>query len=135
MRKYQDIKCVRINLQPLLDSISVHAKEWCTILGEELLRHVNDNMRAMRNEIKVSPTPAGWHPNHTQHHPHLLICANLPQTLSLNLNKTTRELEDFKLVMQTIATVQSTTLTNEQKIHEMQETFTILSEHKIMVCI
>ncbi|KAH8295402.1 hypothetical protein KR018_010894 [Drosophila ironensis] len=105
MTKYQDIKCVRINLQTLLDSISVHAKEWCTILGEELLRHVNDNMRAMRNEIK---------------------------SLSLNLNKTTRELEDFKLVMQTIATVQSTTLTNEQKIHEMQETFTILSEHKIM---
>lgn len=63
----------------------------------------------------------------------LLIRANLRQTLSLNLNKTTRELEDFKLVMQTIATVQSTTLTNEQKIHEMQETFTILSEHRIMV--
>ncbi|KAH8382819.1 hypothetical protein KR009_005420 [Drosophila setifemur] len=105
MPKYQDIKCVRINLQPLLDSIAVHAKEWRTILGEELLRHVNENMKAMRNEIK---------------------------TLSLNLNKTTRELEDFKLVMQTIATVQSTTLTNEQKIHEMQETFTILSEHEIL---
>ncbi|KAH8257767.1 hypothetical protein KR038_000855 [Drosophila bunnanda] len=103
--KYQDVKCVRINLQPLLDSITLHAKEWCTTLGEELLHHVNDNMKAMRNEIK---------------------------TLSLNLNKTTRGLEDFKLVMQTIATVQSTTLTNEQKIHEMQETFTILSEHRIM---
>lgn len=35
--------------------------------------------------------------------------------------------------MTTIGTVQSSTLTNEQKIHEMQETFTILSEHKIMV--
>jgi len=53
-RKYQDIKCVRINLQPLLESITQHAKDWCTTLGEELLRHVNDNMRAMRNEIKVS---------------------------------------------------------------------------------
>lgn len=37
------------------------------------------------------------------------------------------------MVMQAIATVQSTTLTNEQKIHEMQETFTVLSEHEIMV--
>ncbi|XP_030371764.1 dynein heavy chain 10, axonemal [Scaptodrosophila lebanonensis] len=105
MRPYHDVCCIRINLQPLLDSIKEHAQEWCTKLGEELSRHVNDNMKAMRSEIK---------------------------TLSLNLNKTTRELEDFKLVMQTIATVQSTTLTNEQKIHEMQETFTVLSEHKIM---
>ncbi|KAH8358423.1 hypothetical protein KR093_000053 [Drosophila rubida] len=105
MQQYHTVRCVRINLKPLLASIMHHAKEWCTILGEELLRYVNDNMRAMRNEIK---------------------------TLSMNLNKTTRELEDFKLVMQTIATVQSTTLTNEQKIHEMQETFTVLSEHQIM---
>ncbi|KAL7729890.1 hypothetical protein ACLKA6_014739 [Drosophila palustris] len=105
MRKYHTVRCVRINLSPLLESIIQHAKEWCTILGEELLRYVNENMRSMRNEIK---------------------------TLSLNLNKTTRELEDFKLVMQTIATIQSTTLTNEQKIHEMQETFTVLSEHQIM---
>ncbi|SPP80284.1 dynein heavy chain 10, axonemal [Drosophila guanche] len=105
MRKHHDVKCVRINLKPLLESITQHAQEWCTILGEELLLHVNESMRAMRSEIK---------------------------TLSMNLNKTTRELEDFKLVMQTIATIQSTTLTNEQKIHEMQETFTVLSEHKIM---
>ncbi|KAH8417458.1 hypothetical protein KR222_000260 [Zaprionus bogoriensis] len=105
MRKHHTVRCVRINLGPLLESIKQHAKEWCTALGEELLRHVNENMRIMRNEIK---------------------------TLNLNLNKTTRELEDFKLVMQTIATVQSTTLSNEQKIHEMQETFTVLSEHSIM---
>ncbi|XP_017847923.1 dynein heavy chain 10, axonemal [Drosophila busckii] len=104
MRKYHDVRCVRINLTPLLNSITQHAQEWCRILGEELLRHVNDNTKAMRNEIKL---------------------------LSLNLNKATRELEDFKLVMQTIATVQATTLTNEQKIHEMQETFTVLSEHEI----
>ncbi|EDV92648.1 GH18884 [Drosophila grimshawi] len=105
MRKFHNVGCIRINLSPLLESISHHAKEWCTILGEELLQHVNRNMRSMRSEIKL---------------------------LSLNLNKTTRELEDFKLVMQTIATVQSTTLTSEQKIHEMQETFTVLSEHHIM---
>lgn len=54
MRKYHDVRCVRINLSPLLESIKQHAKQWCTILGEELLQHVIDNMRTMRNEIKVS---------------------------------------------------------------------------------
>lgn len=54
MRQYHDVRCVRINLRPLLESIKQHAQEWCTILGEELLQHVIDNMRAMRNEIKVS---------------------------------------------------------------------------------
>ncbi|XP_064550918.1 dynein axonemal heavy chain 10 [Drosophila montana] len=105
MRQHHDVRCVRINLSPLLESIVQHAKDWCSTLGEVLLQHVNDNMRSMRSEIKL---------------------------LSMNLNKTTRELEDFKLVMQTIATVQSSTLTNEQKIHEMQETFTVLSEHQIL---
>jgi len=49
MRKFHTVRCVRINLSPLLESIIQHAKEWCKILGEELLRHVNDNMRTMRN--------------------------------------------------------------------------------------
>lgn len=35
--------------------------------------------------------------------------------------------------MQTIATIQTRSLTAELKIHEMQETYTILSEHNIKV--
>lgn len=53
MRQHHDVRCVRINLSPLLESIKQHAKDWCTTLGEVLLQHVNDNMRNMRNEIKV----------------------------------------------------------------------------------
>lgn len=37
--------------------------------------------------------------------------------------------------MQTISTIQSTTLTHEIKIREIQETYTVLSEHNINVSI
>ena len=55
------------------------------------------------------------------------------QTLNENLNKATKELGDFKLVMQTISTIQTTTLTHEIAIRELQETYTVLSEHNINV--
>lgn len=55
------------------------------------------------------------------------------QELRYNLDKSTKELNDFKTVMQTIATIQSRTLAIQWKIHEMQETYTVLSEHGIKV--
>ncbi|XP_058981464.1 dynein axonemal heavy chain 10-like [Musca domestica] len=101
---YYDVQCIRINLKPLLDSICHHAQQWCTKLGEKLAQRTVANMDRMRLEIK---------------------------TLSENLNRATKELSDFKLVMQTISTIQSTTLTHEIIIREMQETYTVLSEHNI----
>uniref|UniRef100_A0A1I8PAD1 Dynein-1, subspecies f n=1 Tax=Stomoxys calcitrans TaxID=35570 RepID=A0A1I8PAD1_STOCA len=101
---YYDVQCIRINLRPLLDTICHHAQQWCTKLGEKLAQRTVANMDKMRLEIK---------------------------TLSENLNRATKELGDFKLVMQTIATIQSTTLTHEIIIREMQETYTVLSEHNI----
>uniref|UniRef100_A0A1A9ZFQ5 Dynein heavy chain tail domain-containing protein n=1 Tax=Glossina pallidipes TaxID=7398 RepID=A0A1A9ZFQ5_GLOPL len=101
-----NIQCIRLNLKPLLDSICQHAQEWCTTLGEKLAAKNVKNIDKMRLEIKE---------------------------LSTNLNRATKELSDFKLVMQTIDTIQTTTLTKEVKIHEMQEAYTILSEHRILV--
>lgn len=49
------------------------------------------------------------------------------------MDMTTKELADFKLVMQTISTIQTKTLTYEQRIHELQETYTVLAEHNIKV--
>ncbi|KAI8122976.1 axonemal, Dynein heavy chain 10 [Lucilia cuprina] len=102
--KHYDVQCIRINLKPLLDTICQHAQQWRTKLGEKLAERTIANMDKMRFEIKV---------------------------LSENLNKATKELCDFKLVMQTIATIQSTTLTREITIREIQETYTVLSEHNI----
>lgn len=54
MKQEHTVRCVRINLKPLLDSIKMHAKSWGLVMGETLSRRVNESMRIMRNEIKVS---------------------------------------------------------------------------------
>lgn len=41
--------------------------------------------------------------------------------------------DDFKLVMETIGNIQSTTITIEIQLHEMQETYSVLEDHKIQV--
>ena len=42
-------------------------------------------------------------------------------------------MSDFKIVMSTINRIQSTTLSVELKIKEMQETYNVLEEHRIQV--
>lgn len=54
MKQEHTVRCVRINLKPLLNSIIQHAKSWGLVMGETLSRRVNESMRVMRNEIKVS---------------------------------------------------------------------------------
>ncbi|XP_011184312.3 dynein axonemal heavy chain 10 [Zeugodacus cucurbitae] len=104
MPPYWNTKSIRINLKKLMDSISQHAQQWRTILGELLAKRTAQNILKLRNEIKE---------------------------LRFNLDMTTKELADFKLVMQTISTIQTKTLTYEQRIHELQETYTVLAEHNI----
>lgn len=55
------------------------------------------------------------------------------QNLRLNLDRNIKQLADFKVVMSTINTIQSTTLSVELKIREMQETYNVLEEHRIQV--
>ncbi|KAM7359342.1 dynein heavy chain at 89D isoform 2-T2 [Cochliomyia hominivorax] len=101
---YYDVQCIRINLKPLLEAICQHAQQWCTILGEKLAQRTIANMDKMRFEIKA---------------------------LSENLNKATKTLNDFKLVMQTVSIIQTTSLSHEIAIREIEETYTVLGEHKI----
>lgn len=42
-------------------------------------------------------------------------------------------MDDFKLAMRIIATIQSTNISTELQLHEIQETFAILADHKIEV--
>lgn len=55
------------------------------------------------------------------------------QELKQNVNHNIKGLDDFKLAMQTIATIQSTNISTELQLHEIQETFAILADHKIEV--
>lgn len=63
----------------------------------------------------------------------LRTCHTPPQELRLNLDRNIKQLSDFKIVMSTINSIQSTTLSVELKIKEMQETFNVLEEHRIQV--
>lgn len=42
-------------------------------------------------------------------------------------------LDEFKLAMKIIATIQSTNISTELQLHEIQETFAILADHRIEV--
>lgn len=53
--------------------------------------------------------------------------------LKQNLNRNINGLDDFKLAMRIIATIQSTNISTELQLHEIQETFAILADHKIEV--
>lgn len=103
-RPHQDLRGVRINLQPLIDAICEHARDWSATLGRILNEKTYTNLIAMKEHI---------------------------QHLRLDLDRNIKGLSDFKTVMATIAIVQTTTLTVEMRIREMQETFSVLEEHHI----
>lgn len=58
---------------------------------------------------------------------------NYMKDLRNDLDRNIKGLSDFKIVMQTISTIQTTTLTQELKINEMQQTYSVLEEHSIKV--
>lgn len=104
MSPYHDIRGIRINLMPLIDSICEHAVEWRSTLGRILAERTYQNLIALKDHVAQ---------------------------LRLNMDRNIRGLQDFKTVMETIAIVQSTTLSVELKAREMQETYSVLEEHSI----
>lgn len=93
-------------MKPLIGSIIEHAIDWRNSLGNIWAERTCDNMIDLKNHI---------------------------QTLRTNLDRNIKGLIDFKTVMQTISIIQSTTLTIEYKVKEMQETFSVLQDHSIKV--
>uniref|UniRef100_A0A336M301 CSON011057 protein n=1 Tax=Culicoides sonorensis TaxID=179676 RepID=A0A336M301_CULSO len=53
------------------------------------------------------------------------------KSLRDDLDRNIKGLSDFKIVMQTISTIQTTTMTMELRIKEIQETYNVLEEHSI----
>lgn len=103
-RTHQDVRGIRVNLVPLLDSICAHAAEWSATLGRLLNERTYHSLIAMKEHI---------------------------HQLRLDLDRNIRGLGDFKTVMATIATVQTTTLTVEMRLKDMQETYSVLEDHGI----
>ncbi|XP_050088792.1 dynein axonemal heavy chain 10 [Anopheles aquasalis] len=103
-KPFHDIKSIRVNLKPLIKGIVDHAVEWRNTLGNILAERTRQRMIELNDHV---------------------------QKLRVDLDKHVKELSHFKTVMQTIQTIQTTTLSVELKIHEMQEIYSILEEHRI----
>lgn len=103
-KTFYDVKGIRINLQPLIDSICDHATEWRNTLGRILAERTHQNLIALKEHI---------------------------ERLHLNMDRNIRGLQDFKTVMETITIIQSTTLSVELRAREMMETYSVLEEHSI----
>uniref|UniRef100_A0A182NRZ8 AAA+ ATPase domain-containing protein n=1 Tax=Anopheles dirus TaxID=7168 RepID=A0A182NRZ8_9DIPT len=103
-RPFHDIKSIRVNLKPLIKGIVDHAVEWRNTLGNILAERTRQQMIELHEQMVK---------------------------LRTDLDKHVKELSHFKTVMQTIQTIQSSTLTVELKIHEIQEIYNILEEHRI----
>ncbi|XP_055909296.1 LOW QUALITY PROTEIN: dynein axonemal heavy chain 10 [Eupeodes corollae] len=101
---YCDVRCIRINVKPILESLGELALDWKTTLGEILATKTRNKMIELRNEIK---------------------------NLQMNLQKSPKNLNDFKIVMAAIGKIQSKTISNQLEITKIQQIYTIFSEHSI----
>lgn len=54
LKPYYDVKSIRINLQPLIKSITNHAVEWRNTLGNILQEKTRNSMMEIKELIKVS---------------------------------------------------------------------------------
>ncbi|XP_063540762.1 dynein axonemal heavy chain 10 [Cydia strobilella] len=104
--KFVDIGAIRVNLRPIIRQIQDHALEWKQCLGNSIATKTRMNMQDLKNQI---------------------------ETFRMTMNMNIKGLEDFKLVMATIAMVQQYTITAEVKYRGMQDIFNMLRQHGIDV--
>lgn len=57
----------------------------------------------------------------------------IEKRLKEDMHRHIQSFDDFKIVMDVIAEIKSSTITTELRIKKMQETFTMLEDHKIKV--
>lgn len=57
----------------------------------------------------------------------------IEKSLKEDMHRPIESFDDFKIVMDVIAEIKSSTITTELRIKKMQETFTMLEDHKIKV--
>lgn len=57
IKTYQDVKGIRINLQPLIESICDHATDWRNTLGRILAEKTFQNLISLKEHIQVCIKP------------------------------------------------------------------------------
>lgn len=103
---YEDVCCVRLNLQPIIESVQNHCEGWKEALGNRLAentRQAMDQFQKFMIELKE------------------------------NLNQKITSLESFKLTLQTVTIIQKSTVTAEIQYKEFQERYHVLRLHQIEI--
>lgn len=132
-KPFHDIKSIRVNLKPLIRGIVDHAVEWRNTLGNILAERTRQQMIELHEHMVVGGSASQVLASALMVLQLMSGFVCFVQSLRNDLDKNVKELSHFKTVMQTIQTIQSTTLTVELKIHEIQEIYNILEEHRIKV--
>lgn len=103
---YEDIFCVRMNLRPIIESVQSHCTGWKDALGERLANNTREMMDRFKQNI---------------------------DNLTERLNQKITTLASFKSALQTITTIQKTTISAEIEYKEFQERYHVMRVHNIEV--
>ncbi|KAK6624941.1 hypothetical protein RUM44_011805 [Polyplax serrata] len=101
---YEDVCCVRLNLKPIIESVQNHCTGWKEALGYRLAENTRERMDGFQKFINE---------------------------LNESLNQKITSLESFKSTLQTVTTIQKSTVTAEIQYKEFQERYHVLRLHKI----
>lgn len=101
---YEDVGCVRMNLQPIIESVQNHCTGWKETLGWRLADTTRTDMAVFQKFMN---------------------------DLNENLNQKITSLESFKSTLQTVTTIQKSTVSAEIQYKEYQERYHVLKVHKI----
>ena len=103
---YEDVYCVRLNLQPIIDSVQNYCIGWKEALGIRLSENTREAMNNFQKFIN---------------------------DLRQNLNQKITSLDSFKSTLKTVTNIQKSTVSAEIQYKEFQERYHILKLHKIEV--
>lgn len=99
-----DIGCIRLNLRPLLETISGHTLEWKNRLGELLDKATKNKMNEMNKMM---------------------------DELKIIMNQNIKGLQKFKKIMEAISTILKNNVNIELDYLNCQDTYAVLEQHHI----
>lgn len=103
-RNYVDVDSIRLNLQPLVNTIIQHCIEWKNTLGRLLDADTLEKIQELKRSIE---------------HLHMTVRMNI------------KGLERFKAIMQAIATLRKNNIQSELDFRKYQEIYAMLRQHDV----
>lgn len=138
VQPFHDIGPIRVKLHTLIGNIRAYAVDWKNTLGDILIERTRKSLKALHKQMTVHLHAEKSIVNIFSNKINCIFFSHSSfhssmKELKQNLNRNISGLDEFKHSMQIIATIQSTNISTELQLHEIQETFAILADHKIEV--